>query len=55
MKKKKAIGTEGCFYGDNIGDINTEIRIDKKEISLNEPLRGLPNGVKDTIEKINGE
>ena len=51
----KAIGTEGCFYGDSIGDINTEIRIDKKEISLNEPLRGLPNGVKDTIEKINGE
>ena len=50
-----AIGTEGCFYGDNIGDINTEIRIDKKEISLNEPLRGIPNGVKDTIEKINGE
>ena len=50
-----AIGTEGCFYGDNIGDINTEIRIDKKEISLNEPLRGLPNGVRDTIEKINGE
>ena len=28
---------------------------DKKEISLNEPLRRLPNGVKDTIEKINGE
>lgn len=28
---------------------------DKKEISLNEPLRGLPNGVKDTIEKVNGE
>ena len=27
----------------------------KKEISLNEPLRGIPNGVKDTIEKINGE
>ena len=27
----------------------------KKEILLNEPLRGLPNGVKDTIEKINGE
>ena len=27
----------------------------KKDISLNEPLRGLPNGVKDTIEKINGE
>ena len=51
----EAIGTEGCFYGDSIGDINTEIRIDKKEISLNEPLRGLPNGVRDTIEKINGE
>ena len=51
----EAIGTEGCFYGDSIGDINTEIRIDKKEISLNEPLRGLPNGIKDTIEKINGE
>lgn len=28
---------------------------DKKETLLNEPLRGLPNGVKDTIEKINGE
>lgn len=28
---------------------------DKKEILLNEPLRGLPNGVKDTIEQINGE
>ena len=27
----------------------------KKEILLNEPLRGLPNGVKDSIEKINGE
>ena len=51
----EAIGTEGCFYGDSIGDINTEIRIDKKEISLNEPLRGLPNGTRDTIEKINGE
>ena len=29
--------------------------LDKKEILLNEPLRGLPNGVRDTIEKINGE
>ena len=28
---------------------------DKKEILLNEPLRGLPNGIKDTIEKIKGE
>lgn len=28
---------------------------DKKEISLNEPLRGLPNGIRDTIEKVNGE
>ena len=28
---------------------------DKKEILLNEPLRGLPNGVKDSVEKINGE
>lgn len=27
----------------------------KKEILLNEPLRGLPNGVKDSVEKINGE
>lgn len=27
---------------------------DKKEISLNEPLRGLPNGVRDTIELIDG-
>ena len=30
-------------------------KFNKKEISLNEPLRGLPNGVKDTIEKVNGE
>ena len=51
----EAIGIEGCFYGDSIGDINTEIRIDKKEISLNEPLRGLPNGTRDTIEKIDNE
>lgn len=29
--------------------------LNKKEILLNEPLRGLPNGVKDTIEKVNGE
>ena len=29
--------------------------INKKEISLNEPLRGLPNGIRDTIEKVNGE
>lgn len=28
---------------------------DKKEVSLNEPLRGLPNGIRDTIEKVNGE
>ena len=41
-----------------VSDSNNDyspFRIDKKEISLNEPLRGLPNGVKDTIEKINGE
>lgn len=29
--------------------------LNKKEILLNEPLRGLPNGIKDTIEKVNGE
>lgn len=28
---------------------------DKKEILLNEPLRSLPDGTKDTIEKIGGE
>lgn len=28
---------------------------DKKQILLSEPLRGLPNGIKDTIEKVNGE
>ena len=41
-----------------INDLSTDYKShkeDKKEISLNEPLRGLPNGVKDTIEKINGE
>lgn len=30
-------------------------REDKKEISLNEPLRSLPKSTMDTIEKINGE
>ena len=29
--------------------------LDEKEILLNEPLRGLPNGIRDTIEKVNGE
>lgn len=29
--------------------------LNKKEISLNEPLRGLPNGTRDTIEKIDNE
>lgn len=28
---------------------------DEKEILLNEPLRGLPNGIKDSIEQVNGE
>lgn len=30
-------------------------KFNKKEISLNEPLRGLPNGVKDKIVKIGGK
>ena len=41
-----------------VSDSNNDyspFRIDKKEISLNEPLRSLPNGVKDTIENVNGE
>ena len=41
-----------------VSDSNNDyspFKINNKEISLNEPLRGLPNGVKDTIEKINGE
>ena len=39
------------------GKVATEYEeqlVDKKHISLNEPLRALPNGTKDTIEKING-
>ena len=32
-----------------------EIRLDKKDIVLKEPLRGLPNGVKDRIVKRNGK
>lgn len=43
------------FSYDNIEDVTPTTRYNKKEISLNEPLRGLPNGVKDTIEKINDE
>ena len=31
------------------------LKYDSKIIELNDPLRGLPNGIKDTIEKINGE
>ena len=41
-----------------INDLSTDYeshKENKKEISLNEPLRGLPNGTRDTIEKINGE
>lgn len=40
-------------YGTTV--IATQGKSNKKEISLNEPLRGLPNGIRDTIEKINGE
>lgn len=39
----------------NVVTVYATPSLNKKEISLNEPLRGLPNGVKDTIEKINGE
>lgn len=53
--ENKALGSEACYYGENIGNQTEKIDLDKKEILLNEPLRGLPNGVKDTIEKINGE
>lgn len=31
------------------------LKYDNKIIELSEPLRGLPNGIKDTIEKVNGE
>ena len=40
--------------GSTIGELEP-YKEDKKEISLNEPLRGLPNEVRDTVEKINGE
>ena len=41
----------------SLGDNTTYVegKLNKKEISLNEPLRGLPNGIRDTIEKVNGE
>lgn len=32
-----------------------EYRSDNKTVLLKQPLRGLPNGVKDTIEKVHGE
>lgn len=38
---------------DKLGEL--EHREYVQEINLTEPLRGLPNGVKDTIEKINGK
>ena len=42
------------YFSDN-ADTYIPYMENKKEISLNEPLRGLSNGTKDTIEKINGE
>lgn len=41
-------------YGKNASEYETSVK-DEINIPLNEPLRGIPNGVKDTIEKINGE
>lgn len=56
----ETIGATAIFKGVQIelGEYSSPYelpKIDKKQISLNEPLRGLPNGVKDSIEKINGE
>lgn len=49
--------SEWCPHKDEIFEnyVPSYSKLDKKEVSLDEPLRGLPNGVKDTIEKINGE
>ena len=45
---------EYCLsLGNNVTYV--EPKSNKKEILLNEPLRGIPNGIKDTIEKVNGE
>ena len=43
------------FSYDNIEDVTPTTRYNKKEILLNEPLRALPNGVKDRIVKIGGK
>lgn len=50
----ESLQTSQLEEGDSVADFSY-YKEDKKEISLNEPLRGLPNGVKDTIEKVNGE
>ena len=43
------------FSYDNIEETTSTAKYDKKEILLNEPLRGLQNGVKDKIVKRNGQ
>lgn len=49
------IGNIQIERGSSATSYSSEYNSDKKQISLNEPLKGLPNGVKDSIEKINGE
>lgn len=41
--------------GETITPYNSTSSLNKKEILLNEPLRGLPNGVKDRFVKIGGK
>lgn len=58
----KSTSTSGVYFVKDLQIERSETQThyephkeDKKEISLNEPLRGFSNGVRDTIEKINGE
>ena len=45
-----------CYLGiEEIPTSYIEPKLNKKEILLNEPLRGLPNGVKDRFVKIGGK
>lgn len=49
--------SEWCPHKDEIFEnyVPSYSKLDKKEVALDKPLRGLPNGIKDTIEKVNGE
>lgn len=41
--------------GESSLEAYNDYKSDKKTVTLTAPLKGIPNGVKDTIEKVGGE